>query len=509
VLYFKARRKSPMLAPELTPSQRRMMRYFVDAALATRRAIAGNLDRLADRIAHDPAQTVANSLPMDPWFNAQEFMQDELLAEVLDAGSRVRIPVVRKAMFGFDRDRPEAALWAAREAGALITEVTNGQVSLVRDLVSSAQQGERTTRQVAREVRDSIGLTSDQAGWVSNRWGREFQARISDGMSLAAAEAAADKAAGLYYERVLRYRSETIARTEILRAAHEGRREAWSQGVDGGWINPGAQKQWMTVDDPCPECAAMDGETVAISGEFSVGEPPLHPNCRCDVLLVDEIPEDIQALTDEELDAQIEALLNEPAPEGSGDDWVPLDEDDLMQSLTEESSALYSSDEDYQPIADWVDGRAVTLFQEDLRAVGGDLDLLDPDAKAQVLALADKSVRLPDDATLYRVVPGSVLPDGLKPGDMIWDDAFATTAVRRADYEDFLEMGGPIAGDADFTIEIRAPRGTEGVWAAPGNAPDWATTFEEFVLMPGQKMNVVTVKPGKIVVEIPRIRGRS
>jgi hypothetical protein len=486
-----------------------MMRYFVDAALATRRAIAGNLDRLADRIAHDPAQTVANSLPMDPWFNAQEFMQDELLAEVLDAGSRVRIPVVRKAMFGFDRDRPEAALWAAREAGALITEVTNGQVSLVRDLVSSAQQGERTTRQVAREVRDSIGLTSDQAGWVSNRWGREFQARISDGMSLAAAEAAADKAAGLYYERVLRYRSETIARTEILRAAHEGRREAWSQGVDGGWINPGAQKQWMTVDDPCPECAAMDGETVAISGEFSVGEPPLHPNCRCDVLLVDEIPEDIQALTDEELDAQIEALLNEPAPEGSGDDWVPLDEDDLMQSLTEESSALYSSDEDYQPIADWVDGRAVTLFQEDLRAVGGDLDLLDPDAKAQVLALADKSVRLPDDATLYRVVPGSVLPDGLKPGDMIWDDAFATTAVRRADYEDFLEMGGPIAGDADFTIEIRAPRGTEGVWAAPGNAPDWATTFEEFVLMPGQKMNVVTVKPGKIVVEIPRIRGRS
>jgi hypothetical protein len=285
-----------------------MMRYFVDAALATRRKIAGDLDRLADRIAHDPAQTVANSVPMDPWFDAQELMQGELLNELLDAGSRVSIPV-RKARFSFDRDRPEAALWAAREAGALITEVTNGQVSLVRDLVSSAQMGERTTLQVARQVRDSIGLTSEQAGWVSNRWGREYASRISQGISLSAAEAGADKAAGLYYERVLRYRSETIARTEILRAAHEGRREAWSQGVQEGWINPAAEKRWMTVDDPCDECAAMDGETVPIFGEFSVGEPPLHPNCRCDVLLVDEIPQDIQALTDEELDAQIEALL--------------------------------------------------------------------------------------------------------------------------------------------------------------------------------------------------------
>jgi hypothetical protein len=363
VLHFKARRKSPMLAPELTASQRRMMRYFVDAALATRRKIAGDLDRLADRIAHDPAQTVANSVPMDPWFDAQEFMQDELLAEVLDAGSRVRIPVVRKAMFGFDRDRPEAALWAAREAGALITEVTNGQVSLVRDLVSSAQQGERTARQVAREVRDSIGLTSDQAGWVSNRWGREFQARISDGMSLAAAEAAADKAAGLYYERVLRYRSETIARTEILRAAHEGRREAWSQGVDGGWINPGAQKQWMTVDDPCPECAAMDGETVPISGEFSVGEPPLHPNCRCDVLLVDEIPEDIQALTDEELDAQIEALLNEPAEiqaDSSYEDIV-----DNAGDLVARGEAMFNDPE--------FDGRSDPLLSEIYKANGFDV----------------------------------------------------------------------------------------------------------------------------------------
>ena len=308
MLYFKARRKSPTLAPELTASQRRMMRYFEDAAKATRREIAGSLQSLADRIAREPASKIANSLPMEPWTLAQQDIQDELFAEVLDGGSRVRLPI-RKASFSFDRDRPEAAAWASREAGGLIVQITDEQRLLVRDLAASAGLGERTPLQVARALRDSIGLTAEQAQWVENRWSREYSARIADGASLSDAERGADRAADLYYQRTLRYRSETIARTEILKAAHEGRREAWNQGIQDGWINPGAQKQWATVDDPCDECAAMDGVTVPITGEFAVGDPPLHPNCRCDVLLVDEIPEDIQNLTDEELDAQIAALL--------------------------------------------------------------------------------------------------------------------------------------------------------------------------------------------------------
>lgn len=309
MLRFKARRKSPTLAPELTPSQRRMMRYFEDAAQAMRRKVAGDLERLADRIAHEPAGKVAQGLPLDPWYEAQELMQGELYGEVLDGGSRVTIPLVRKATFTFDRERPEAAAWASLEAGRLITGITQEQVDLVRSLVSSAALGERTPLQVARAIRDSIGLTPDQAQWVENRWAKEYQSRIRDGLSLREAERGADRAADLYYQRTLRYRSETIARTEILSAAHEGRREAWAQGIDGGWINPAAMKQWDTVNDPCPECAEMAGIQVPITSEFAVGDPPLHPNCRCDVLLVDEIPEDIQALTDEELDAQIAALL--------------------------------------------------------------------------------------------------------------------------------------------------------------------------------------------------------
>lgn len=311
MLRFKARRKPPTLAPELTASQRRMMRYFQDAARAIRETVGRDLNALANRVVHDPATRIAADITVEPWIEAQALIQNELLAELLDGGSRVSITRVSKAdaAFVFDRDRPEAATWAALEAGRLIQGLTEEQLHLVRSLVESASLGERTPLQVARSIRDSIGLTEQQAQWVDNRWSREYQAQVSAGVSVADAERAADRAAELYYDRTLRYRSETIARTEILNAAHEGRREAWQQGIQDGWINPEAQKQWMTVDDPCDLCAEMDGVTAPVNGEFPNGDPPLHPNCRCDVLLIDEVPADISELTDEELDAQIAELL--------------------------------------------------------------------------------------------------------------------------------------------------------------------------------------------------------
>jgi hypothetical protein len=52
---------------------------------------------------------------------------------------------------------------------------------------------------------------------------------------------------------------------------------------------------------------------VPLKGQFPLGDPPAHPNCRCDVLLVDDIPKDIQQMTDAQLDAEIANLLSPPA----------------------------------------------------------------------------------------------------------------------------------------------------------------------------------------------------
>lgn len=78
-------------------------------------------------------------------------------------------------------------------------------------------------------------------------------------------------------------RALVIARTETARADVEGNMTGYRElGV--------AKKQWLTAPDCCDECHEIDGLTIGIDDEFpgGVGGPPLHPNCRCDVLPVIE-----------------------------------------------------------------------------------------------------------------------------------------------------------------------------------------------------------------------------
>jgi SPP1 gp7 family putative phage head morphogenesis protein len=79
-------------------------------------------------------------------------------------------------------------------------------------------------------------------------------------------------------------RAETIARTETAYADVQGNLEGYRvSGVVQG-------KQWIIAqDETCDDCIEMDGIIVALSDPFpnEGGDgPPLHPNCRCDVLPV-------------------------------------------------------------------------------------------------------------------------------------------------------------------------------------------------------------------------------
>lgn len=76
-------------------------------------------------------------------------------------------------------------------------------------------------------------------------------------------------------------RAETIARTETAYADVAGNLIGWQEsGVVQG-------KEWILAQDQyCDDCADMDGQIVALDEDFPEGDPPLHPNCRCDVLPV-------------------------------------------------------------------------------------------------------------------------------------------------------------------------------------------------------------------------------
>lgn len=76
-------------------------------------------------------------------------------------------------------------------------------------------------------------------------------------------------------------RAEMIARTETAFADVNGNMTAYRESgqVEG--------KRWITGDGCCEDCDALNNEEVALDEPFPLGggdAPPLHPNCRCDVI---------------------------------------------------------------------------------------------------------------------------------------------------------------------------------------------------------------------------------
>lgn len=120
-------------------------------------------------------------------------------------------------------------------------------------------------------------------------------------------------------------RAEMIAQTESSRVYGMGNVVGWVKS-GGGW------KEWKLASNPCPQCEALVAElSLASAGDTSLpvrlrGRPvvavelpftetdygpvyshPLHPNCYCDVLFVNETTE----LTPEEANARADTILKE------------------------------------------------------------------------------------------------------------------------------------------------------------------------------------------------------
>ena len=509
MLRFKARRKSPALKPqgELTASERRVIRLMDDAMQALRRDVQRRQTGIIDAIAHRSADFVAGMITDDPWYEAQKQLQDELYGELLDAGSRVTLRPIEKATlrFSFDRTRPEAAAWARDSAGRLIRQVVDSQREMVRTLVATAQTAGVAPVDVARQIRGGIGLTTAQAGWVDNFYNRALTGNITAGMSPAQAASRAQAAADRYQQQVHRYRSMTIARTEIMRANSEGRQQAWGQGVAGGWISPDALKVWNAESDACEICMPLNGMRVPLKGQFPLGEPPAHPNCRCDVLLVEDIPKDITQMTDAELDAELERLISgdqaAPAipplprmqvmPENlnmdQGRAWLEQRADhvlvDKMRAL-KESGGAWRDNAPTEAALEYYTGNGFNPMNLLLRAQArGEAVVGDPvvvQRIANLRAAIDAADPLSEPLLVYRGM--RKIPDGFEVGSTFTESGFLSTSARQRVSEGFKSNDG-------IFMEIVAPRGTRGIIASE---------YEDEVLFgPGTKLRVIAIETVK------------
>jgi hypothetical protein len=58
-------------------------------------------------------------------------------------------------------------------------------------------------------------------------------------------------------ERYVKYRGETIARTESLRAVHQGSQEMFQQAVDNGIVDPGNITRTWNSSRTMRQCAKL------------------------------------------------------------------------------------------------------------------------------------------------------------------------------------------------------------------------------------------------------------
>ncbi len=91
------------------------------------------------------------------------------------------------------------------------------------------------------------------------------------------------------FDNMEEYRSERIARTEVVSASNFAATEAYDQS---GVVN---EIQWLATEDDRTdgECASLDGTVIDLGASFAENDyfgdveyPPIHANCRCTVVPV-------------------------------------------------------------------------------------------------------------------------------------------------------------------------------------------------------------------------------
>lgn len=185
----------------------------------------------------DPVDAAAEAIDYD---QLREAVTPRLKAVAQD-GARAGLDQVGAALDQLlDQANEQAIAWAEERAGELVTQVDETTRQAVADL----------TAQALRE------------GWSNDD--------LADALDSA--------------EVFGPDRAERIARTETAFADVAGNLEGYrASGVV-------AAKRWIVADaGECDLCAELDGEEVGLDEDFpgDGGDgPPLHPNCRCDVLPV-------------------------------------------------------------------------------------------------------------------------------------------------------------------------------------------------------------------------------
>lgn len=159
----------------------------------------------------------------------------------------------------------------------------------------AGERGEKT--EFVNRVDMDLGIYNDYAVQYVNDYHfrlsypitEETQRQLREGIEVAIREGETmpelSDRIGRIFDFSEQYRSDRIARTETARSVCQGELKIYEDaGIE--------TKHWLTADaEVCDDCIELSGKEVAIRENFpetshfdGVPAPPLHPNCRCDVI---------------------------------------------------------------------------------------------------------------------------------------------------------------------------------------------------------------------------------
>lgn len=194
--------------------------------------------------------------------------------------------------------------WITEHTAEMVTRVTDDQVKAIRYIVGESVTYKMGADETARYIRPIVGLTEQQTAANIKYYNniKEQMAADHPRMKPGSIEQKARDAAAKYASKQHRTRADTIARTEIITAYHEGNDRGVRKCISDGRL-PKMKKVWSTSLDAkvCSACQALEGVELDMDKEFSAKSgrrtvttsiPPLHPRCACAVKYVESSEKD-------------------------------------------------------------------------------------------------------------------------------------------------------------------------------------------------------------------------
>lgn len=307
-----------------------LQRAFLDSVYALRDQAQVNL--IATMLERGDVEGALRAVGLDPVaFRAF----DRSISDAFEAGGTFTsgaLPIIRladgfKVKFQFNIRNPAAERWLSEHSSTLIKDIMDDQRAMIRGYLMDGMAKGVNPRTSAldlvgrvgasgRREGGVIGLTTSQSEWVRNyaaelasdnpraALARTLRDARFDRAVISAADSGEAIPAGLmgkmidaYENRALRYRAETISRTESMAALHSAQQFAMEGAIETGAISrTDVRFAWHTAGDERVRSAheTMDGQEVAMGEMFVDGDgnqlefpgDPSAPisttaNCRC------------------------------------------------------------------------------------------------------------------------------------------------------------------------------------------------------------------------------------